>query len=190
MLTESVRADAVVEAGGAAAGTGRRGRRKNPLALLVGYLAAVFFVAVLSSAMTAPAIRGWYAGLVKPGFNPPNAIFGPVWTVLYVLMALAAWRVAMVTAVGERHAGWPARQSALFFWWVQLALNFAWSVLFFHMHRVGGALVDIVLLLGAVTVVTVMFWRISRTAGLMLLPYLLWTGFALVLNLRIFQLNG
>ena len=96
---------------------------------------------------------------------------------------------ALPTAVGEAHAGWPARQSALFFWWVQLGLNFAWSVLFFHMHRVGGALVDIVLLLGAVTVVTVMFWRMSRTAGLMLLPYLLWTGFALVLNLRIFQLN-
>jgi translocator protein len=112
-----------------------------------------------------------------------------VWTVFYVLMALAAFRVAMVTNASGEQAGRPARESALLFWWLQLGLNFLWSVIFFHMHRIGGALVDIVLLLGAVTVVTVMFWRISRTAGLMFLPYLIWTAFALVLNLRLFQLN-
>jgi translocator protein len=157
--------------------------------MLVGYLGAVFIVAAMSSAMTEPQIGSWYAGLTKPGFNPPNAIFGPVWTVLYVLMALAAFRVAMVTNASGEQAGRPARESALLFWWLQLGLNFLWSVIFFHMHRIGGALVDIVLLLGAVTVVTVMFWRISRTAGLMFLPYLIWTAFALVLNLRLFQLN-
>jgi tryptophan-rich sensory protein len=192
MPAGTVREETEVGAEAAAGQKERRRRnklRKNPLVPLVGYLAAVFIVASLSGAMTSTQITGWYSGLVKPAFNPPNAIFGPVWTALYVLMALAAFRVSMVTAVGEQHAGWPARQSALLFWWVQLGLNFAWSVIFFHMHRIGGALVDVVLLLGAVTVVTVMFWRISRTAGLMVLPYLLWTAFALVLNLRIYQLN-
>jgi tryptophan-rich sensory protein len=142
--------------------------------------------------MTAPAIPTWYAGLAKPAFNPPNWIFGPVWTLLYTMMAVAAWRVHVRTDVGEltgRIAGGPSNRTALTWWWVQLALNAAWSVIFFWLHAIGWALADIAVLLLAIAMTTYLFWRVSRLAGALLVPYLAWVGFATALNFGIWRLN-
>jgi tryptophan-rich sensory protein len=166
--------------------------KQNKWVLLAGYLVAVFAVAGVTGGLTAPAIPTWYAGLAKPGFNPPNWVFGPVWTLLYLMMAVAAWRVHIRTAAGQIAAavsGGVSRSTALAAWWVQLALNAAWSVLFFRFHQIGGALVDIVLLLVAIAVTISLFWRINRTAAWLLVPYVAWVGYATALNYEIWRLN-
>jgi translocator protein len=136
----------------------------------------------LGSAFTAPAIGAWYAGLNKPSFNPPNWIFGPVWTTLYVLMAVAAWRV------WRQRAARPVRL-ALWLFGVQLALNAAWSPIFFGLHRPLAAMIDLAMLWVALVVTLVVFWRVDRTAGFLLLPYLAWVSFAGVLNAALVVLN-
>jgi benzodiazapine receptor len=127
--------------------------------------------------LTAPG--EWYAGLAKPWFNPPGWVFAPVWTVLYVLIAVAGWR----TFERDR-VGWPMR-----LWWTQLALNFLWSPFFFAAHQVGLALVVILLLLAAILAFIVMAWRQDRFAEWLFTPYAAWVGFATVLNAAIFALN-
>jgi benzodiazapine receptor len=144
------------------------------------------FVAFLLLAFIAAAIGSlampdtWYASLAKPPFNPPNWIFAPVWTVLYLLMAGAAWRVYLRTGVS----------SALVLWGAQLVANAAWSPLFFGMHSILGALVDIAVLFALVLATTLAFFRHDRIAGLMMVPYVLWVAFASVLNLAIYRLNA
>ena len=142
------------------------------MTLLKGAVASVF---------TGPAIPTWYAGLVHPSFAPPNWIFAPVWTGLYVLMAVAAWRV-------WRLAGLKSPEIAAF--GLQLAFNCAWSFVFFHFHLIGPAAVELAVLLALILATLILFWRRDRLAGLLLLPYLAWTGFALALNLAIWRLNG
>ena len=144
---------------------------------LVVFLALVAIAAVCGSLALPDA---WYAALAKPSFNPPNAIFAPVWTVLYLLIAIAAWRVWRV-------AGFSA---AIVLWLVQLAGNAAWSPLFFGAHQIGLALADIVLLDALVLATTVQFFRCDRVAGWLLVPYLAWIGFATLLNAAIWRLNG
>jgi translocator protein len=121
----------------------------------------------------------WYADLVKPPFNPPNWVFAPVWSVLYVLMAVAAWRV-------WRRGGfrWP-----IALWMGQLVLNAAWSWLFFGRHLLGGALIEIIVLLAVLVATTVAFWRRERLAGQLMLPYVAWVAFASVLNASLWYLN-
>jgi len=121
----------------------------------------------------------WYAALAKPSFNPPNGVFAPVWTALFVLMAVAAWRV-------YRHAGFGA---AIALWLAQLVFNAAWSPLFFGLHRIGLALADIVVLLALILATSIAFFRIDRIAAALLLPYLAWVAFATALTLAIFRLN-
>jgi tryptophan-rich sensory protein len=142
------------------------------LTLLVGAAGTIF---------TEPAIPTWYAGLAKASFNPPNWLFAPVWTALYVLMAIAAWRVWRVAGLNS---------PALFAWMTQLTLNFLWSFLFFSLHLILVALVDIALLWVLILATTILFWRKDRIAGLLFLPYLAWVGFATALNFAIWQLNG
>lgn len=126
---------------------------------------------------------GWYAALAKPPFNPPNWIFGPVWTTLYVLMGVAAWRVWL-------HRGDAAARRATALFLVQLTLNVAWSGLFFGLRNPAAAFVEIVALWAAVAATTVAFLRIERTAGTLLLPYLAWITFAAYLNFGIWSLNA
>jgi tryptophan-rich sensory protein len=150
--------------------------------------AAVSIVIALSAGAiggfaTVSSVATWYPGLNKPAFNPPNAVFGPVWTVLYVLMALAAWRVWRAPAPDGR------RRQALVLYGVQLVLNLAWSLIFFGLRRPDLALADIVALLAALIATTAAFWRIDRPAGLMLLPYIAWVAFASALNFEIWRLN-
>lgn len=124
----------------------------------------------------------WYASLAKPAWNPPSAVFAPVWTLLYAMMGVAAWLVWR--QVGLREAALPL---SLFL--VQLVLNALWSYLFFGLHRPDLALLDIVTLWVAILVVLVLFWRVSIPAGILLLPYLCWVGFASFLNFTLWRLN-
>jgi benzodiazapine receptor len=149
---------------------------------LAFFLVATFLVAGVSTVFTTPAIPTWYAALTKPSFNPPNQIFGPVWTLLYCLMAVAAW------LVWQRPSS-KLRSTALLLFWVQLALNFAWSLIFFRLHQIGLGLIDIVLLWVAIALTLGQFLRLRRAAGWMLVPYLAWVSFASILNLEIWRLN-
>jgi translocator protein len=149
---------------------------------LIRWLALVLVVAVIGGMATSSSVTDWYPQLVQPGFAPPNAVFGPVWTALYVMMAFAAWRIWRVD--GFRGAPW-----ALGLFLVQLALNLLWSILFFGFQQIGLALVEIVVLWLAILATTVLFWRLDRIAGALLLPYLAWVGFAAFLNHAFWVLN-
>lgn len=122
----------------------------------------------------------WYAALVKPTWNPPAWVFAPVWTALYLAMGLAAWLVW--------RAGAGVRPLAL--WGAQLALNAAWTPLFFGMHRPDLAFVDIVALWAVLAVTVVAFWRVTAAAGALMAPYLAWVTFAAALNLSLWRLNA
>ncbi len=139
-------------------------------------------VAALGGLATATSVGDWYVQLAKPGFTPPNAVFGPAWTTLYALMAIASWRV-------WRRQGLRKARAALGVYALQLALNLLWSVLFFGLQRIGAALVDIVLLVAAAALTLRLFWRADAVAGALLVPYLLWLGFATLLNAAIWYLN-
>ena len=124
----------------------------------------------------------WYESLVKPSWNPPNALFAPVWSVLYILMGVAAWLV-------WRRSGFSVAAAALSIFIVQLFLNTLWSYLFFGLHRPDMAFFDIVALWVAILIVMLLFWREDRYAGALLLPYLAWVSFALYLNFKLWRLN-
>jgi tryptophan-rich sensory protein len=126
---------------------------------------------------------GWYASLDKPVFAPPGWIFGPVWTLLYFAMGTAAWWV-------WRTSGWRGAAGALSLYGVQLALNAAWTPIFFGLREMGWAFAELLALWVAIVATLVAFWRHRRGAGLLLVPYLLWVTFAGVLNLRLWQLQG
>ena len=147
--------------------------------VLLGFIALCLAAGALGAAVTAPAITAWYATLAKPSFNPPNWIFAPVWTTLYVLMAIAAW---LVWRRGNA-------RTPLVLFALQLVLNSAWSLLFFGLHRVDLALIDIVLLLAAIAATALSFRPRSAVAALLLVPYLAWVSFATVLNFAIWRLN-
>ena len=124
----------------------------------------------------------WYAQLKKPLWNPPGWIFGPVWTALYTMMAIAAWLVWL-------NCGFSARRKALVLFLLQLLLNAAWSPLFFGLHRPALAFVEIVMLWLAILATLLVFWKVQRGAGVLLLPYLAWVSFAVVLNFTLWRLN-
>lgn len=126
---------------------------------------------------------GWYAALVKPAWTPPSAVFGPVWTVLYVLMGVAAWLV-------WREAGFSGAPAPLAMFVVQLGLNALWSYLFFGAHAPLIAFVEIVVLWTVILLTLVGFWRVTPTAGALMLPYLAWVGFASALNFQLWRLNA
>jgi translocator protein len=152
---------------------------KHWLALVV-LLILCFAVAGVGGLATAPSIPNWYAGLAKPSWTPPGWIFGPVWSVLYFSMAVAAWLV------------WRQEKTAMpmGLFGVQLTFNAAWSWLFFRLHMPGAAFVDIVLLWAAIVATTVAFCQRSTVAGILFVPYLIWVSFAVVLNFAIWQLNA
>jgi tryptophan-rich sensory protein len=157
-----------------------RGPRLQVLALLV-ILLACFGVAGLGGYWTALSVDTWYAGLAKPPWTPPDWVFGPVWTALYLGMAVAAFLVWR-----ERS---PHTRTAQILFGVQLLLNLAWSGLFFGLRNPGAALVDILLLWVAIFATWRAFRRISPAAGWLMAPYLLWVSYAVTLNFAIWRMN-
>lgn len=136
----------------------------------------------LGAALTTPHLQPWYALLNKPAWTPPNAVFGPVWSALFLLMGVAAWQV-------WRQAGWPRAAPALALFALQLVLNVGWSALFFALRSPGAALLEVAVLWLAIAATLRAFWRHSRAAGWLLAPYLAWVSFAAALNLAIWRLN-
>lgn len=153
---------------------------RNDWFSLVIFLVACFAVAALGSIATNPEIHGWYATINKPSWTPPNWLFGPVWTLLYAMMAVAAWLI-------WRRIGW---SSAITLFIVQLILNLAWSFIFFKFHSPGLAFIEIVLLWMAIAATIWKFSSTSQPATLLLVPYLLWVTFAAALNFSIWRLNS
>ena len=125
----------------------------------------------------------WYAALKKPSWNPPGWIFGPVWTALYTMMAVAAWLV-------WKQGGFAAQRRPLAFFLSQLALNALWTPLFFGLHWTGVAFAEIVLLGLAIAATIAVFRPVNRTAAWLLAPYLAWVSFAAVLNFTLWRLNS
>ena len=152
------------------------------LVALAGFVALCFAVAAAGGAVTATSVETWYAGLAKPPFNPPDWVFGPVWTALYLMIAVAGWRV-------WRRRGESGAWLALGAWGLQLSLNLSWSMLFFGAQMIGAALVEIAVLLAAILITAALFWRIDRIAGVLLVPYTAWVSFATVLNAALWRLN-
>jgi tryptophan-rich sensory protein len=122
----------------------------------------------------------WFNALAKPAFMPPTWLFAPVWSALYFLMAIAAWRVYRIDGL----------RATIVLWFVQLVANAAWTPLFFGSHRVDLALIDIALLIVLIVATTIAFFRRDRLAGALMIPYLAWVGFATALTFAIWKLNG
>jgi tryptophan-rich sensory protein len=144
---------------------------------LVLFLALVLGGGLVLGFLTAPG--AWYAGLTKPAFNPPAWLFGPVWTAIYILIAVAGWCVWQ----RDRH-GWPMK-----LWWAQLALNFLWTPVFFTAHQIGLAFLVILLMLAAILAFIATAWRQDRLAAWLFAPYAAWVAFASLLNGSIWALN-
>ena len=148
---------------------------------LIGFLLVVAFIAGAGSLFTSTGVSAWYRQLTRPSWTPPDWLFGPVWTVLYISMAVAAWLI------------WKQRQPrsrwAIGVWLVQLLLNGAWSPIFFGLHSISGGLITIALLWLAILATASVFWRVSRAAAILMLPYLAWVTFASCLNLALWKLN-
>lgn len=149
----------------------------NGLRALVPFLVLVLGGGLGIGALTVPG--DWYSGLAKPAFNPPNWLFGPVWTCLYVLIAIA----------GSRTFRRDRRGVAMKAWWLQLALNFAWPVAFFAAHAIAAALAVVLALLGTIIVFMVASRRLDPLAAWLFAPYAAWVGFAMALNGSILVLN-
>jgi tryptophan-rich sensory protein len=145
----------------------------NKFLKLITSLVLVYATAFFGSYFTFPSIKGWYATLIRPSFSPPNWIFGPVWTVLYLMMAISFYLI------------WEKNK----FFFAQLFLNFLWSLLFFGLHQPLFAFFDIVLLWIFILLTILDFRKKSKTASFLLIPYLLWVSFASILNLSIVLLN-
>ena len=150
---------------------------------LIASIGVCFSAAALGSAFTISAIDTWYTTLQKPFFNPPNWIFGPVWTLLYLLMGISLYLV-WVTKTDKKEK----RQGIIFFF-VQLALNVLWSIIFFGLKSPSVAFVEIIFLWIAIFLTTKNFLQVSKSAGWLLIPYLVWVSFASILNLSVAIMN-
>ena len=156
--------------------------RAGDLLGLGGFVALCLAILAIGGWVTADSVGTWYRTLQKPVFNPPDWVFAPVWTLLYLMIALAGWRV-------WRRVGLSGARAGMVAYLAQLALNLAWSFLFFGDRMIGIALAEIVLLLVSIGFNAVLFWRIDRLAGWLLVPYAAWVAFACVLNFALWRLN-
>lgn len=156
--------------------------RRRPWLALVIAIAVCLLVGASGSIVTATSVRDWYPQIAKPAWTPPDALFGPVWTALYILMGVAAWLV-------WRDGHGLDRRRALLVFAIQLVLNSLWSYLFFGMKSPGWAAIEIVVLWIAIVATIVVFGKIRRLAAVLLLPYLLWVSYATALNIAIWSLN-
>ena len=140
-------------------------------------------IGVIASLFTRPEIKTWYITLHKPAFTPPNWLFPVAWTILYVLIATAAY------LVWKRRDGSPVYKTTVAIYVIQLALNFSWSIVFFGMHQIFGGLIIIILLMVFIILNIAWFGRFTAIAAWLLAPYMAWVGYAALLNLYIYMLN-
>lgn len=165
---------------------------------LLGFIGVCFATAWIGSIVTAPAIDDWYREIAKPSWTPPGWLFGPVWTALYAMMGIAAWLVwrrrpkqqPTEAGVEARSESPDPRKIALALFAIQLALNAAWSWIFFGMKSPGWAAIEISALWVAIVCTMTEFYRVSPIAGLLFVPYLGWVTFAAALNIAIWSLNA
>lgn len=141
-------------------------------------------IGLVGGLLTISSVRTWYPGLAKPAFNPPNWLFGPVWSILFIAIGIAAYRIWIKRT---QIAHFP-RTIAIYA--IQLILNLCWSYLFFYHHLLGAALFEIVALLIAILVNGLIFYKIDKIAGLIFIPYFLWVSFATLLTYNIYILNS
>lgn len=160
---------------------GRNEGRRQWVSLLV-WVAVCYGVSAVGAAVTMHAVETWYQGLVKPAGNPPDWVFGPVWTVLYMLMALAAW---LVWTAGDG----VARRRGIVWFCAQLAVNLLWSFAFFGARMPALGLADIVVMWALIVVTMVFFFKVRKKAGWLMVPYLAWVTYAGYLNWAIWRLN-
>ncbi|MDN2567320.1 tryptophan-rich sensory protein [Aquibium sp. A9E412] len=144
---------------------------------LAAFLLLVMGGGALIGSLTPPG--AWYAGLAKPPYNPPSWVFGPVWTALYALIAVAGWRTFRRAPAGKAMAAW----------WTQMALNFVWSPVFFLAHLPGLALAVILAMLAAILAFIALAWPRDRLSALLFLPYAAWVAFAAAVNAGVWWLN-
>jgi tryptophan-rich sensory protein len=157
--------------------------KKQDIIQLLGAIALCEGAGIIGTFFTTPSIPTWFATLVRPEIAPPNWVFAPVWTTLFALMGIAlflVWRKGL-----ERKDV----RIALFVFGVQLVLNSLWSIIFFGMQNLGAALIEIIALWFAIVATIVLFARISKTAAVLLVPYVLWVSFAAYLNYSYWVLN-
>lgn len=157
-----------------------------PLRSVLLFVACVILpllIGAIGSLITYPDVTGWFAGLSKPWFSPPNWVFGPVWTILYILMGISLWLVI--------RNGWEEKhiRKALALFGLQLAVNLLWSLLFFGLQSPLGGLIDILVLLALIIGTILSFRNISLPASYLLIPYLCWVCFATLVNAAIVILN-
>ncbi|HUY69565.1 MAG TPA: TspO/MBR family protein [Candidatus Tyrphobacter sp.] len=160
----------------------RKSKNLAGILSLIVSLGLAYAVGFTGSIFTTPALAVWYASLVKPPLSPPDWIFAPVWTALYTLIAIAAWLIWKKRAA-------KGVNSALVIYGLSLVLNLFWSIFFFGLHDPVLGLATIILLLTLIIAITVLFYRLSKMAGLIFIPYLVWVAFATYLNLTIVVLN-
>lgn len=149
---------------------------------LIAFILACEGIGLLGGLWTGPEIPNWYRTLTKPSFNPPSWIFGPVWTTLYLLMAIAAWMVF-------NEASSPARTLGLCLFIFQLALNLAWSWIFFRRHAIGAAALEVTILWCSIGATALVFSQVSPLSAALMAPYWAWVTFASILNATIWRLN-
>ncbi len=158
-------------------------RLANDVKWVVAAVGVVVAVSIVGQIATYPNLASWYAGLAKPPFNPPNWVFAPVWTSLYALMAFSAWRILRLPSAT------PGRGVALAVFFAQLALNAAWSWMFFAANSPLLGLINIVPQLALILTTIVLFYRLDRFAGWCLVPLAAWVSFAMLLNASLWWLN-
>lgn len=150
---------------------------------LIAFMVLCLIISAAGGAVTATSVNDWYTTLQKPFFNPPNWLFAPVWTAIYFMIAFSGWRVWLTNGFGRT-------KIAFGIYGAQLLLNLAWSFLFFGAESPLLGLIDIIPLFILIVINTIVFFRLDRLAGLLLLPYVAWVGFASLLNAAIWHLNG
>jgi translocator protein len=149
--------------------------------VLIACIIGCIVIGSLPSVISTDALRTWYPNISKPSWNPPNYLFGPVWSILFTMMGIALWQI-----IYSEHA---LRKHALTVFVIQFALNLIWTILFFAMQSPGLAFIEIIIFWMSILYTIILFMRIKKSAGLLLVPYACWVGFAAVLNCTIWWLN-
>jgi tryptophan-rich sensory protein len=150
---------------------------------LVISIAIPVAVGAISGFFTISGVESWYQTIAKPSWNPPNWIFGPVWTTLYILMGIALY------LIWKSESSDILKKTAIALFSVQLILNFFWSLIFFNQHQVGWALAEIIMMWVVILLTIFAFANVNKTAAWLLVPYIAWVSFATILNYTIWQLN-